>query len=147
MLDRAARTLTLANGEQFPYDRLVLATGSVPFVPPSPAISGRAVSSIAPWEISPPSRDACAQARSGVVIGGGLLGLEAANALRLLGLKTQVVEFAPRLMPVQLDEAAAPCCGTRSRPSGSRCWREKATECIEQGSRPVIACVSGRHSH
>ena len=77
------------------YDRLVLATGSVPFVPPSPAISGRAASSTVPWEISPPSRDACAQARSGVVIGGGLLGLEAANALRLLGLKTQVVGSPP----------------------------------------------------
>lgn len=54
VLDRAARTLTLANGEQFPYDRLVLATGSVPFVPPIPGHQRRAASSIAPWGISPP---------------------------------------------------------------------------------------------
>jgi nitrite reductase (NADH) large subunit len=75
------------------------------------------------------------------VVIGGPAGAEAANALRLLGLKTQVVEFAPRLMPVQLDETAAPCCGTRSS-LGVEVLVEKATECIEQGSRPVIACVS-----
>ncbi len=49
---------------------------------------------------------ACEGARTGAVIGGGLLGLEAANALKLLGLETHVIEFAPRLMPVQLDDGA-----------------------------------------
>src|SRR5436190_1265010 len=49
-------------------------------------------------------REYAAGCRTGAVIGGGLLGLEAANALRLLGLETHVVEFAPRLMPVQIDD-------------------------------------------
>ncbi|WP_237671944.1 nitrite reductase large subunit NirB, partial [Aeromonas caviae] len=80
-------------------------------------------------------RDACAQARSGVVIGGGLLGLEAANALRLLGLKTQVVEFAPRLMPVQLDESGGAVLRDKIQALGVEVLVEKATECIEQGEQ------------
>ncbi|MCV5232801.1 NAD-binding protein, partial [Escherichia coli] len=51
-------------------------------------------------------KKACEGARTGAVIGGGLLGLEAANALKLLGLETHVIEFAPCLMPVQLDDGA-----------------------------------------
>lgn len=53
--------------------------------------------------------------RRGVVIGGGLLGLEAANALRQLGLETHVVEFAPSLMAVQLDNAGAAMLREKSR--------------------------------
>ncbi|MCR9024260.1 FAD-dependent oxidoreductase, partial [Aeromonas caviae] len=76
VLDRAARTLTLANGEQFPYDRLVLATGSVPFVPPIPGHQREGCFVYRTLGDLAAIRDACAQARSGVVIGGGLLGLE-----------------------------------------------------------------------
>ncbi len=95
MLDRAARTLTLANGEQFPLrpsgagDRLCALRA------PHPRPSAGGLLRLPHPGGCAAIRDACAQARSGVVIGGGLLGLEAANALRLLGLKTQVVEFPP----------------------------------------------------
>jgi nitrite reductase (NADH) large subunit len=111
-LDRDARVVRTASGRELPYDALVLATGSVPFVPPVPgrdlpgcfvyrtlddldaimAAAGRALAAPGPGR------------RSAVVVGGGLLGLEAARALRLLGLSPQVVEIAPRLMPVQVDE-------------------------------------------
>ncbi len=70
-----------------------------------------------------------------MVIGGGLLGLEAANALRLLGLKTQVVEFAPRLMPVQLDESGGAVLRDKIQALGVEVLVEKATECIEQGEQ------------
>ncbi|WP_429154986.1 nitrite reductase large subunit NirB [Aeromonas media] len=135
VLDRAARTLTLANGEQFPYDRLVLATGSVPFVPPIPGHQREGCFVYRTLGDLAAIRDACAQARSGVVIGGGLLGLEAANALRLLGLKTQVVEFAPRLMPVQLDESGGAVLRDKIQALGVEVLVEKATECIEQGEQ------------
>ncbi|HLU57365.1 MAG TPA: nitrite reductase large subunit NirB [Pseudonocardia sp.] len=111
-LDRDARVVRTASGAEFRYDALVLATGSVPFVPPVPgrdlpgcfvyrtlddldaimAAAERAVAAPRPGR------------RSAVVVGGGLLGLEAARALRLLGLSPQVVEIAPRLMPMQVDE-------------------------------------------
>jgi nitrite reductase (NADH) large subunit len=111
-LDRDARVVRTASGRELPYDALVLATGSVPFVPPVP---GRdlpgcfvyrtlddldAIMAAAERAVSAPG----AGRRSAVVVGGGLLGLEAARALRLLGLSPQVVEIAPRLMPVQVDE-------------------------------------------
>ncbi|QIK67507.1 nitrite reductase large subunit [Nocardioides sp. HDW12B] len=107
-LDRDARTLTLdgPDGEQvMSYDQLVLATGAAPFVPPVP---GRELDGCFVYrtiEDLDAIRDASQRTGSGVVIGGGLLGLEAANALVQLGLETHVVEMAPRLMPVQLDGA------------------------------------------
>ncbi|MDG4828482.1 nitrite reductase large subunit NirB [Solwaraspora sp. WMMD1047] len=112
-IDRDRRTVRTARGE-YPYDALVLATGSYPFVPP---IDGATDETTRPGGLRPGvfvyrTLDDLAAIRAyaegrrvGAVIGGGLLGLEAANALRLLGLATHVVEFAPRLMPVQVDDA------------------------------------------
>ncbi|MEU1839089.1 nitrite reductase large subunit NirB [Micromonospora chersina] len=103
-LDRARRVVTTAAGEH-PYDALVLATGSSAFVPP---IGGADLPGVFVYRTLDDLTAIRAHAegrRTGAVIGGGLLGLEAANALRLLGLDTSVVEFAPRLMPVQVDEA------------------------------------------
>jgi nitrite reductase (NADH) large subunit len=105
-IDREAKKVLSAAGEMISYDVLVLATGSYPFVPPIPGgdCGGTFVyrtiddlEAIEAWA----SRDGVT---GGAVIGGGLLGLEAANALRCLGLDTHVVEFAPRLMPVQIDD-------------------------------------------
>lgn len=89
--------------ETIEYDALVLATGAAPFVPP---VEGRDKDGCFVYrtiEDLEAIRTASASATSGIVIGGGLLGLEAANALVQLGLETHVVEMAPRLMPVQLD--------------------------------------------
>jgi nitrite reductase (NADH) large subunit len=103
-LDLAARTVT-TSAEILRYDRLVLATGSYPFVPPVPGtdLAGcfvyRTIDDLEALTAYAEGR------RTGVVVGGGLLGLEAAHALHRLGLVTHVVEFAPRLMPLQVDEA------------------------------------------
>lgn len=105
-IHRADKTITLEDERCLSYDRLVLATGSYPFVPP---IEGKERDNIFVYRTLDDLdaiQAACQGAKTGAVIGGGLLGLEAANALRLLGLETHVVEFAPRLMPVQLDEGA-----------------------------------------
>lgn len=99
-IDRINQTV---NGN-IPYDALVLATGSRPFVPP---IAGADLPSVFVYrtiEDLAAIRAWAGGKRTGVVLGGGLLGLEAANALRGLGLETHVVEFAPRLMPMQVDE-------------------------------------------
>ncbi|MGQ0575973.1 MAG: nitrite reductase large subunit NirB [Pseudonocardia sp.] len=111
-LDRDRRRVRTAAGRELNYDALVLATGSVPFVPPVPGrdLAGcfvyrtlddlDAITAAARAAVSRPGPGR----RSAVVVGGGLLGLEAARALRSLGLSPQVVEIAPRLMPVQVDE-------------------------------------------
>ncbi|MGQ4269305.1 nitrite reductase large subunit NirB [Nocardiopsis changdeensis] len=106
-VDRAARTVTTASGRTLAYDRLVLATGSSPFVPPVPGhdLPGCHVYRTIE-DLEAITAAARAGARTGVVIGGGLLGLEAANALRLLGMDAHVVELAPHLMPAQVDEGA-----------------------------------------
>ncbi|ACR31405.1 nitrite reductase large subunit NirB [Burkholderia glumae] len=103
-VDRAARTVTLANGETLGYDRLVFATGSAPFVPPVPGRDRADCFVYRTIEDLVAMRACGARSRSGVVVGGGLLGLECAKALRDLGLDTHVVEFAPRLMAVQVDD-------------------------------------------
>ncbi len=103
-IDRAARTVMTRDGRAQAYDALVLATGSSPFVPPIPGIDRPGCFVYRTIEDLDAIRSHAVGCRAGAVIGGGLLGLEAANALRELGLETHVVEAAPRLMPVQVDE-------------------------------------------
>lgn len=96
-----------ASGHETHWDKLVLATGSYPFVPPVP---GNDLPGCFVYRTLDDLDNIAAHAagsRRGVVIGGGLLGLEAANALKQLGLETHVVEFAPNLMAVQLDSDGA----------------------------------------
>ncbi|MFG3285064.1 nitrite reductase large subunit NirB [Streptomyces sp. NPDC048111] len=107
-IDPAARTVTTTSGAVVPYDALVLATGSHPFVPDIPGADATGCFTYRTlYDVEQLTQYARDGARSGVVIGGGLLGLEAAGALRTLGLDTRVVEFAPRLMPLQVDDGGA----------------------------------------
>nr|BFD89769.1 nitrite reductase large subunit NirB [Kitasatospora sp. Xyl93] len=103
-IDRAGRTVTTRSGAEVRYDVLVLATGSVPFVPPVPGTDAPGCHVYRTIEDVDAIRADAATAGTGVVVGGGLLGLEAAGALRAGGLATHVVEFAPRLMAVQVDD-------------------------------------------
>jgi nitrite reductase (NADH) large subunit len=106
-IDRDARVVTTSAGENVGYDALVLATGSYPFVPPIPGNDLDRCFVYRTLDDLDAIRAAVQESEpgaTGVVVGGGLLGLEAANALRLLGMTPHVVEFAPRLMPLQVDE-------------------------------------------
>ena len=110
-IDRAARTVATSSGRTIGYDALVLATGSFPFVPPVPGaglpgcFTYRTLDDLDAIRIAAQRAAATTKGRrAGLVVGGGLLGLEAARALRLLGLSPHVVELAPRLMPLQVDE-------------------------------------------
>ncbi|MGW0648191.1 nitrite reductase large subunit NirB [Streptomyces umbrinus] len=104
-VDRDAKRVTARSGLEVEYDTLVLATGSYPFVPPVPNKDAegcfvyRTIEDLLAIE-----EYAKARATTGAVVGGGLLGLEAAGALKGLGLTSHIVEFAPRLMPVQVDD-------------------------------------------
>jgi len=103
-IDRAMKTITVSTGETLHYDKLVLATGSYPFVPPVPGKDRKDIFVYRTIEDLEGMKECGARSRTGVVIGGGLLGLECAKALRDMGLQTHVVEFAPRLMAVQVDD-------------------------------------------
>ena len=103
-IDTTAKTVTTSTGETLAYDKLVLATGSYPFVPPLPGKDRKDTFVYRTIEDLEAMLECGQRAKSGVVVGGGLLGLECAKALRDMGLDTHVVEFAPRLMAVQVDD-------------------------------------------
>ncbi|GIG59362.1 nitrite reductase large subunit [Longispora fulva] len=103
-VDLASRTVR-TEAQSFGYDALVLATGSRAFVPPVANADAPHCFVYRTLDDLDAIRAHAAGKRTGVVVGGGLLGLEAANALRLLGLSVRIVEHAPHLMPLQVDLA------------------------------------------
>ncbi len=103
-IDRDRKVVISKKGLELSYDRLVLATGSYPFVPPIPGNDRPNSFVYRTIEDLEAIQAAGNDAQVGVVVGGGLLGLEAANALKQMGVETHVVEFAPRLMALQIDE-------------------------------------------
>ena len=131
-IDRARQEIVTTQGRQ-PYDRLILATGSYPFVPPIVGAEGNSQLVYRTLDDLDRIRAAAAGARRGVVVGGGLLGLEAANALKSLGLEAHVVEFAPRLMPVQLDDMGGEALKARIEALGVGVHLSRATLAIEPG--------------
>ena len=132
-VDRANKSVTTQSGETYSYDKLVLATGSYPFVPPIPGnnqehcLVYRTIDDLEAIESS------ARESKVGVVVGGGLLGLEAANALKEAGLDTHVVEFAPQLMAVQLDETGGNVLRQKIQDLGVTVHTQKATQVIEAG--------------
>ncbi|GGY01105.1 nitrite reductase large subunit [Litchfieldella qijiaojingensis] len=138
-LSEAVTGIDRDNGEvvtdkgRYAYDRLVLATGSYPFVPPIPGNDRPNCLVYRTLEDLDAIRAAAEKATTGVVVGGGLLGLEAANALRGLNLDTAVVEFAPRLMPMQVDSEGGELLREKIESLGVQVLTERATQRIEDG--------------
>ncbi|WP_298185506.1 nitrite reductase large subunit NirB [uncultured Pseudomonas sp.] len=132
-IDRERREVLTAEG-RFAYDQLVLATGSYPFVPPIEGAAGDSRLVYRTLADLDTIQAAANNARRGVVVGGGLLGLEAANALKSLGLEAHVVEFAPRLMPVQLDDHGGLALKAQIEALGVSVHLSRATQSITAGS-------------
>ncbi len=131
-IDRERKEVVTSAGRQ-PYDQLILATGSYPFVPPITGAEGSARLVYRTLDDLDAIRAAASGATRGVVVGGGLLGLEAANALKSLGLEAHVVEFAPRLMPVQLDCEGGAALKARIEALGVGVHLSRATQEIVTG--------------
>ncbi len=110
------------------YDIVVLATGSYPFVPPVPGIRKQGVFVYRTIEDLERMIAYGKNITSAAVIGGGLLGLEAAKATYDLGLDTHVVEFAPRLMPRQIDDAGSKVLVKKIEELGVHVHLNKATQ-------------------
>ncbi|MCD9143585.1 NAD(P)/FAD-dependent oxidoreductase [Streptomyces albireticuli] len=142
-IDRDSRTVKTADGTAVPYDALVLATGSRPFVPPVPGHDLPGCFVYRTLDDLDAIRAAAegSEGRPGVVIGGGLLGLEAAGALRKLGMKAHVVEMAPRLMAVQLDQGGGDILARMIRELGVEVHCSAVTEAVEAGPDGSVSGV------
>ncbi|MCW2316512.1 nitrite reductase (NADH) large subunit [Rhodoblastus acidophilus] len=105
-IDRAAKYVETAGGDRVSYDRLVIATGSMPFIIPVPGANLPGVVSFRDLDDVEKMHAACDAGGHAVVIGGGLLGLEAAAGLAVKGMKVSVVHLMPHLMERQLDPSA-----------------------------------------
>ncbi|UTA46882.1 nitrite reductase large subunit NirB [Simiduia sp. 21SJ11W-1] len=132
-LDFDNKEVITESGRREAYDKLVLATGSFPFVPPIPGNDQPHCLVYRTIEDLEAITASAAQSKVGVVVGGGLLGLEAANALKQAGLETHVVEFAPRLMAVQLDEGGGQLLRSKIESLGVSVHTQKATTEIVAG--------------
>ncbi len=137
-IDRAKKIVASARGREVVYDKLVLATGSYPFVPPIPGSDREGCFVYRTIEDLEAITAKAQASRIGVVVGGGLLGLEAANALKSLGLETHVVEFAPRLMAVQIDAGGGAVLRSKIEALGVQVHTAKNTTRIGAG---------GEHPH
>ena len=133
-IDPIEKVVRSARYRDVPYDKLVFATGSTPFVP---QVAGRdrrdcfVYRTIEDLEVITAT---AARSKVGTVIGGGLLGLEAAKALKDLGLETHVVEFASRLMAVQLDDSAGRLLRRKIEALGATVHLQKNTKEIVEGT-------------
>ena len=105
-VDRRRRIVTAEDGTTAAYDRLLIATGSNPFIPPVPGKDLEGVVAYRDIEDTNTMIESAQRYKHAVVVGGGLLGLEAANGLMRRGMQVTVVHIAPWLMERQLDEVA-----------------------------------------
>lgn len=146
-IDKENKLLTTQSGRTKAYDKLVFATGSYPFVPPVPGndrehcLVYRTIDDLGQIKVSG------SQSKVGVVVGGGLLGLEAANALKNLGLETHVVEFAPKLMAVQLDDGGSKLLRRKIEDLGVKVHTSKNTTEIIDGEEQRYRMVFADGNH
>ena len=134
-IDGTTRTIRSDKGVSISYDHVVLATGSYPFVPPVPGVDKSGVFVYRTIEDLQNIIKFAGDARRCAVIGGGLLGLEAAKAAFDLNLETHVVEFAPRLMPRQVDDKGSQILVRKIESLGVRVHLNKATKAIHGNGR------------
>ncbi|MEL7005758.1 MAG: FAD-dependent oxidoreductase, partial [Bacteroidota bacterium] len=130
-IDTSDKTITTYQGHKENYDILVLATGSRPMVPPIEGTEKDGVFVYRTIEDLEGIIDYGKQIKSGAILGGGLLGLEAAKALLDMGLEAHVIEFASRLMPRQLDERGSEVLKNKIEALGIKVHLNKNTRQIE----------------
>ncbi|MDP1529221.1 MAG: nitrite reductase large subunit NirB [Rhodoferax sp.] len=140
-IDRSARAVETDDGTRAEYDRLLLATGSNPFILPVPGADLDGVISFRDIADVDAMVRASSQYRHAVVIGGGLLGLEAANGLMKRGMDVTVVHIAPWLMERQLDEPAARLLQKSLEEKGMKFLLQKQTAELVRGESGRVAAI------
>ena len=140
-IDRVARKVVAGDGTEEEYDRLLLATGSTPFMLPVPGNDLPGVISYRDIKDTDEMIATAATHKHAVVIGGGLLGLEAANGLKLRGMDVTVVHLMPWLMERQLDKVAADMLKASLEARGLKFLLEKQTEALLGGESGRVAAI------
>ena len=146
-IDRERKVVISDKGREIGYHKLVMATGSVPFVPP---VRGRALKGVHVYRTLEDLEKIAADAKfakAGVVLGGGLLGLEAANAVKNLGLNSHVLQLGARLMNVQIDDVGGQLLRNKIEALGVRVHLNAATDRIEgdeEGRAKKLVLADGR---
>ncbi len=140
-LDIADQTLQLDGGETLEYDRLLIATGSRPFVPPIAGLEDIEYHTFTTFEEAKALKSAAAGQKNAVVLGAGLIGLQCAEALRHLGLNVTVVEMADMILPQALDETAAEIVSRELDDEGIRLRMGNTIEQIHSLNRQPTSCV------
>ncbi|MHB1187845.1 nitrite reductase large subunit NirB [Thiobacillus sp.] len=140
-IDRNARAVETEDGTRAEYDRLLLATGSNPFILPVPGADLEGVISFRDIADVDAMVRASSQYRHAVVIGGGLLGLEAANGLMKRGMDVTVVHIGPWLMERQLDEPAARLLQKSLEEKGMKFLLQKQTAELVRGESGRVAAI------
>ena len=132
-IDPSKKQVSSEHGQCLQYDKLIFATGSYPFVPPIPGHDRENCFVYRTIDNLEAIEKAGKRSTAGVVVGGGLLGLEAANALKNLGLDTHVIEYAPRLMAIQIDEIGGAMLERKIEKLGVKVHTSKMTTAIVDG--------------
>src|SRR5690606_36284151 len=127
-IDRSRKQVHTGKGEMVAYDRLILATGSKPFIPPIPGAELEGVMSFRDIQDVNRMLDYCKTKQNAVVIGGGLLGLEAAYGLKQRGMNVTVLHLIDRIMDRQLDMKASQMLKKSIEEKGIRIITEANTE-------------------
>jgi nitrite reductase (NADH) large subunit len=142
-IDAGQKFVETDKGERFTFDKLLLATGGKSFIPPMKGADSPKVFTLKTLADADRIKEAAGQAKTAVLIGGGLLGLEAGNGLRKIGLKIIVVEFFPRLLPRQMDVTGAGILQSQMEDMGFTFHLGAITEEIVSTPDGLLVCLKG----
>ena len=140
-IDRVRKRVMTEDGDEAAYDRLLIATGSTPFIPPIPGSDLPGVLGYRDIADTEAMIDAADQYQHAVVIGAGLLGLEAANGLMLRGMNVTIVHLGDWIMERQLDKTAADMLQASLEARGMKFLLSKNTEALQAGPNGRVAGV------
>jgi flavorubredoxin/NADPH-dependent 2,4-dienoyl-CoA reductase/sulfur reductase-like enzyme/rubredoxin len=144
-INKDNNTITLDNGSELSYDKLILATGASNFLPPIKGFEKKGVFVLRDVEDATKIKEELKHAKNAVIVGGGLLGLEAAWEMKNAGMNVTVVELAPHLLSMQLDEEGSVLFEKTVSESGiTALIGESADEILGDGSVTGLKLKSGK---
>jgi len=144
--DISAKAVYDKNGNKYPYDKLVVASGATSFLPPVPGVNLPNVFTLRTLADADTIRKTARERNDALVIGGGLLGIEVANSLIALGAKVRVIEIFDRLLPRQLDQEGSALIRLLLEKKGMTFATGKQTESIEQNNGSLAVKLKGGES-